>query len=130
MVLRHILRPFWTSIVRPRQYLSSAQALGLNIKWAGVINSLTPHYLFKKIYFYNYFLSFYLYKYIIYLPNIQLNFISFKFIIQIYYLLRNKKIIIIIKIIIKLQCYLNQNYNETKVGKKIEFIIIYYSNNW
>ena len=40
--LGHILRSFWTSIVRPRQYLSSAQALGLNIKWAGIINSLTP----------------------------------------------------------------------------------------
>ena len=42
IVLGHILRPFWTPIVRPRHYLSSAQALGLNIKWAGVINSLTP----------------------------------------------------------------------------------------
>ena len=40
VVLGHIFRPFWTSIVRPRQYLSSAQALDLNIKWAGVINSL------------------------------------------------------------------------------------------
>ena len=42
IVLGHILRPFWTFIVRPRQYISSAQALGLNIKWAGIINSLTP----------------------------------------------------------------------------------------
>ena len=48
IVLGHILRPFWTSIVRPRQYLSSAQALGLNIKWAGIINSLTPQKV-KKI---------------------------------------------------------------------------------
>ena len=47
IVLDHILRPFWTSIVRPRQYLSSAQALGLNIKWAGVTNSLTPQYPIK-----------------------------------------------------------------------------------
>ena len=33
----------WTFIVRPRQYLSSARALGLSIKWDGVINSLTPY---------------------------------------------------------------------------------------
>ena len=42
IVLGHILRPFWTFIVRPRQYISSAWVLGLNIKWAGVLNSLTP----------------------------------------------------------------------------------------
>ena len=42
VVLGHFLRPFWTSMVRPRHYLSSTQALGLNMKWAGVINSLTP----------------------------------------------------------------------------------------
>ena len=42
IVLGHILRPFWTPIVRPRHYFSSAQALGFNKKWAGIINSLTP----------------------------------------------------------------------------------------
>ena len=51
IVLGHILRPFGTPIVHPQHYLSSAQALGLNIKWAGVINSLTPQYDFDFIYY-------------------------------------------------------------------------------
>jgi len=62
---------------------------------------------------------------VLYLPNIQLNFINFKFIIQIYHLgdYHNNKNLL-------------QNYNVilTKIkikpkGKKMEFIIIYYSNN-
>ena len=45
----------------------------------------------------------------LYLPDIQLNLISFKFIMQISHHLRNKEIIIIIKTHKNLQCYLNQN---------------------
>ena len=37
-----ISQAIWTFIVCPRQCLSSAQALGPNVKWVGVINSLAP----------------------------------------------------------------------------------------
>ena len=67
---------------------------------------------------------------LLYLPNIQLNFINFKLIIQISHLLRNNKIITIIK-------SSSQNYNVilTKIKMKPKeykpnFIIFYYSNNW
>ena len=50
----------------------------------------------------------------LYLPNIQLNFISFKFIIQISHLLKNKEIINIIKTYHKITIYVNQNKNEIK----------------
>ena len=50
----------------------------------------------------------------LYLPNIQLNFISFKFIIQISHLLKNKEIINIIKTYHKITIYVNQNENEIK----------------
>ena len=40
LVLGHFLRPSSTLMVRPRPCISSAQALGLNMKWAGVTNFL------------------------------------------------------------------------------------------
>ena len=42
LVLGHFLRPSMTLMMHPRPCVSSAQALGLNMKWAGVTKSLAP----------------------------------------------------------------------------------------
>ena len=42
LVLGHFLRLSMTLMMYPQPYVSSAQALGLNMKWAGVLNSLAP----------------------------------------------------------------------------------------